>query len=318
MSAVPEAAGWIDVLIVAYRSRDDIVSCVTAARGIVGVHDVVVVDHGDDGSGADARRAGARVIADPSNPGFGAGQNRALSVTGSPYVLILNPDAQPCAEAITDGVSFLEHHRDVAVVQGAVVSRRTGQPERSQGRELGPLHLLGRAVGARRLLRSRPGRTLAKLVPVLRDHVERTPEGPTPVSALAATAWLARRDALEAVGGFDADYFLYGEDLDLCRRLRAAGWQLVALPDLWATHVEGSSAGSPLERELAWWAGTMRFAAGWWTHAAWSCALGAAVIRWATLTIRHPKAAKRAWRAIVVGPMAARGVSRPSRAPVYP
>ncbi len=304
----------IDVLVVAYRSRAEIQHCIDAAGRIAGVHEVVVVDHGDDGSGAIARRAGARVLEDPSNPGFGAGQNHALRTTTAPYVLMLNPDARPQPEAIAAGLAFLRDHLDVGVVQGVVMSRTTGAPERSQGREVGPVHLLGRALGARRLLRNPGIRAVVGRVPAFEDHVHRRPTAPSDVPVLAATAWLARRTALERVGGFDPAYFLYGEDLDLCRRLRAAGWRLVALPDAWATHVEGSSAPSSVDRELTWWEGTMRFGARWWTRGAWCAALGAATIRTLTLTARHPWAARRAWRAVLVSPVAERRLSRRVRA----
>ena len=125
------------------------------------------------------------------------------------------------------------------------------------------------------------------------------PDGPTSVEALAATAVLVRRDAFDQVGGFDAGYFLYGEDLDLCRRLRDAGWELVALPVPWADHDSGGSAASAWTRELDWWQGTMRFAARWWSRPAWRLAQGAAFVRWLRLALRHPRGAKAAWRALL-------------------
>lgn len=132
------------------------------------------------------------------------------------------------------------------------------------------------------------------------------PEGPREVEWLAATAILARRSALDAVGGFDESYFLYGEDVDLCRRLRAGGWKLVAVPSEWATHVSGGSARSSWHREANWWRGTMQFAAARWSRGGWSVAVAAAAIRWLRLAVRHPQSAVAAGRSMVLEPVACR------------
>ncbi len=289
----------VDVVIVAYRSGAAIMHCLAGARAIQGVGRVIVVDHGGDDSWAPAARAGALVIGNSANPGFGAGQNRGFTHGVAPYVLVLNPDAVPKPEAIAAGVRYLDEHSDVAVVQGVVRDGATGEPERSQGRELGVLHLFGRAVGVRRLRRVAVARWLATWVAPLRDHVDRVPHAPIRVDALAATAWLARRDALSRVGGFDEQYFLYGEDLDLCRRLRRAGWELVALPDEWAIHGQGGSAASTFQRELTWWAGTLRFTSQWWSAPRRVGALVAATMRAIGLTAQRPRSVRCIWRATI-------------------
>jgi GT2 family glycosyltransferase len=83
---------------------------------------------------------------------------------------------------------------------------------------------------------------------------DRSTPGTADVEFLAAVAVLARRAALDGVEGFDEAYFLYAEDVDLCSRLRRAGWRLVALPTPWATHVGGaSSEGAGSLRRRRWW-----------------------------------------------------------------
>lgn len=291
----------VDSVLVAYRSEDVIGGALDAARWLGGR--MVVVDHGDGASARRAAAAGAVTVHDPANPGFGAGVNRGVARTASPYVLICNPDAEVVAEAVEAGVELLRTRPDVAAVQGVIVNRSSGLPERSQGVEVGPVHLLGRAVGARRLLSDGFVRRLARRSAVLRDHAQRVPERPEDVESLAATAVLVRRSAFDAVGGFDESFFLYGEDLDLCRRLRRAGWRLVALPDVWAEHLSGASAESEVARELDWWRGTMSFAARWWRGGAWSLAVAAAAVRWARLAARHPRRARGAFAALVAEPL---------------
>lgn len=294
--------GEFDVVIVAYASCDVIGTCVEHACALDGVGDVVVVDHGTDGSGGLARAAGARVLTDPMNPGFGAGQNRGVAVTTAPFVLLLNPDAEPDPVGIKAGREALHDNPLAAAVQGVVVNRVTGEPERSHGCELGPVHLVGRAMGARKLLGLAPVRYLAGRVGRLSDHVERVPIGIESVETLAATALLVRRDAFESVNGFDSSYFLYGEDLDLCRRLRSAGWSLLALPERTALHTSGASAGSNTERELNWWRGTLRFAALSWSETAWLAARVASVIEVARLSVPTPRVFSRAWRELITEP----------------
>jgi N-acetylglucosaminyl-diphospho-decaprenol L-rhamnosyltransferase len=292
----------VDVVIVAFNSGDTVGPAITAARASGPVNHVVVVDHGRDQSADVAVSFGATVVRNPLNPGFGAGQNRGRAATTSPYVLLLNPDARMRPGALEHGLQALEDTPEAALVQGTIINDRSGTAERSQGIELGWLHLWGRLLHLRALLSTRLGRFGATLVPVTRDHVARVSSRSGPVEALAATAILARREALEQVGGFDERFFLYGEDLDLCRRLRDKGWLLLALPVPWADHTSGASAASDWEREVAWWSGTMLYAARWWDTRAWRVGLAAAGCRATVLAVRHPRQARRVWSALVVRP----------------
>lgn len=297
----------IDTSIVAYRSEDMIAAAVDRAKQLGGR--VVVVDNGDGSSARVAACSGAVAIHDASNPGFGTGQNRGVAFTGSEFVLLCNPDAEIVPSAVFAGADLLRCRAEVAMVQGAILNQVDGTPERSAGVELGPLHLLGRAVGAKALLRVSWVAALARRSARLRDHADRLPSAPVDVESLAATAVLVRRSAFDGVGGFDETYFLYGEDTDLCRRLRAAGWKLVAVPDVWATHTSGGSAESSWTREANWWRGTLQFAAAWWRTPAWRVAVLAAVLRWVRLAARHPRQGPAAFRAMVVDPFRRRAGS---------
>ena len=291
----------LDAVLVAYRSDDVIRTAVEGAKALGGT--VVVVDHGDGGSARQAALAGAVAVHDPSNPGFGAGQNHGLAFTESAYVLLCNPDAEIDAAAVRAGVEVLDRRPEVAAVQGVIVNQATGQPERSAGVQVRPLHLLGRALAAKALLGVPAVAALARRSAVLRDHADRVPQEEVEVESLAATVLLVRRAALNAVRGFDESYFLYGEDLDVCRRLRAAGWKLLALPDVWATHTSGGSADSSWTREANWWRGTLQFGAGQWSGTGWALAIAAVTLRWCRLAVGHPLHAPAAFRAMVLDPV---------------
>jgi N-acetylglucosaminyl-diphospho-decaprenol L-rhamnosyltransferase len=296
------AAARLSVVVVAYNSRDELPASLGALAGVPEVAEVVVVDHGGDGSAAVAADLGATVLRDASNPGYGTGQNRGVASTTGEYLLLLNPDAVVDPGGIREGVAVLDAAPDVAAVQGVIRNRTTGRPERSQGVALGPVHLMGRAAGARRLLRFDAVRAVARRVPVLTDHVVRTPDRPVDVESLSAAALLVRRSAFEQVEGFDEGYFLYSEDLDLCRRLRAAGWRLVALPVGWAEHASGASSAGWWERELVWWEGTLRYAALWWSRPAWAGARLATLLRVVPMLVARPRRAPEVLARLVLAP----------------
>jgi len=294
-------APGLATIIVAFNNATTIGQLVRSVAEIRGCSTVVVVDNGTDGSGDVAAAAGALVVRCPDNPGFGTGQNRGVAATTEPFLLLLNPDAELVTGGVEHGLEVLRSRPDVAAVQGVITSRRTGGPERSMGPDLRWVHLVGRALELKQLLRTSGGRLLARMAGV-DDQVNRVPGTTSEVETLAATALLVRRSAFEDVGGFDEQYFLYGEDLDLCRRFRLRSWKLLGLPIPWATHQDGSTSANDFERELAWWNGTMTYAARWWPRLDWALGLVAVGIMAARLTARRPSEWKRIESRLCLGP----------------
>jgi N-acetylglucosaminyl-diphospho-decaprenol L-rhamnosyltransferase len=295
-----------DVVVVAYRSEGEIARCVSALTRERGVASVTVIDNGDGRSAAIAESLGAIAIHVPANPGFGAAVNRGATGGDAEAILVLNPDAILQPGIVATALSRLEHDPMLGAVQGAIVNVTTAQPERSAGRELGLVHLIGRALGLRALLRFGAVQLLARRSSILRDHVDRRPDAPHTVETLAATAIVLRRSAFEEINGFDEGYFLYGEDLDLCRRLRDAGWRLQSSPETWATHRSGGSAATAWDRELTWWEGTLRFARVHWSRRRVAVAMAIGILEAALLIGRAPartgEVLRASWRTATVRP----------------
>ena len=204
----------------------------------------VVVHNGDRGEAqwpdwlpAAVRAVPIRVVA---NRGYGSALNEAVRATTAPVVLGCNADLVPppgLLAALLRSVPRWSGHRPAPAVVGVPLVNADGSPQGSAGRlPTLPRILLGR-------LRRRAMRKY--------DAAATPPSG-----GLAAAPWvtgacvLLDRAALEQVGGFDEGFFMYYEDVDLCRRVAAAGWG-VYLADLPAVrHLHPYHDGPPTPTRL--------------------------------------------------------------------
>jgi GT2 family glycosyltransferase len=179
-----------------------------------------------------------RAICNRENVGFARGVNQALAATSAPLVLIMNPDCRLVAGAISALRAVLNEHDRCAIAgprilnpDGSVQGSARGDPDMLTG-------LFGRTTVWRRLL---PGFTAAKRNVVAEEAI-RSGASSVVVDWVSGACMLARRAALESVGGFDERYFLYWEDADLCRRLRDAGSHVRYVPGATAVHRVGHSS----------------------------------------------------------------------------
>jgi GT2 family glycosyltransferase len=203
--------------------------------------EAVVVDNAShDGSGNVVERfqPHARLLRNAQNVGFARGVNQGLAATTAPVVLIMNPDCrlQPGALALLR--TELERADVHAIVgprilnpDGSVQGSARGDPDMFTG-------LFGRTTILRRVL---PDLAVSKRN-VVGDAAVADVESGIAVDWLSGACMLARRSALQEVGGFDERYFLYWEDADLCRRLRARGYEVRYIPAATAVHRVGHSS----------------------------------------------------------------------------
>jgi GT2 family glycosyltransferase len=168
-------------------------------------------------------RPGASIIQCERNLGFAEANNLAAADADTPFLVFLNPDAFP----EPGWLAALIHTAERFPGAGAVGSTqlRADAPGIYDGAG-DVMHASGLAY------RSSYGQTRSS-PPALGESF----------SACAA-AMLVRREAFEGVGGFDARYFCYFEDVDLGFRLRLAGWRVLQSPDAIAAHVGGGVAGA--------------------------------------------------------------------------
>ena len=236
--------GDVAAVIVNYNVRDHLLACVRSLRD-EGVREIVVVDNDShDGSGAALAVADpdARFIPAGANLGFGRAANRGVAATSASRVLILNPDAvvEPgCVKALVGALDG-----DDAL---AVVGPRVHNPDGTRYPSARRFPDLGVAIGHAFLGLVRPGNRFTRRYRML----DRDPDEPGDVDWVSGTCMLVRRSAFDAVSGFDDAYFMYVEDVDLCWRLRRAGWRVAYEPAAGVVHTVGASSDRTPYRMIA-------------------------------------------------------------------
>ena len=231
MSGTPRVA----VVVVSFEASETLLAGLDALRSHASLPlELVVVDNASTDGSADAvraRRPEALLIANTENVGFARACNQGWRASRAAHVLFLNPDAELTAGAVEALVGLLEDRPAVGAA-GPRTRGSDGTIQVSTGPDLSPLAELRQ----RRLVLGvalREARALAEAEALhAREHEP---------AWVSGSCLVARRAALEAVGGFDERFFLYEEDADLCRRLREAGWGVVFTPAANVMHHLGRS-----------------------------------------------------------------------------
>lgn len=221
VQAVAESAGAgpIEVVVVDNASTDDSVERLCAALPVV---------------------TPVEVIRNTANTGYARACNQGAAQTHAETLVFLNPDCIVEANTLTVLRRALDED-SAAGLAGAMILDKDGSEQRAVRRRL-----------------PTPGRALSTLSGMERLGVggvnaasEPLAENPVEVEAVSGALLCLRRRAFDAVNGFDEDYFLHCEDLDLFARLQGAGWKVLLVPAARAMHGLGvSSASAPLK---TWW-----------------------------------------------------------------
>lgn len=244
----------VGAVVVNYNTRDHLVQCVRSLRAD-GVTEVVVVDNASaDGSGQvlEQSDADAVLLTMTSNLGYGTAANRGVAATDADYVMILNPDT--VVEPGTLKVLAEALDRDPGL---AVVGPRMENVDGSLYPSARCFPNLVDAAGHAFLGFFVPANPYTRRYRMLDwDHSQAGDVG-----WVSGACMLVRRSAFASAGGFDEAYFMYAEDVDLCWRLRQAGWRIGYEPGGRVVHSLGASSRQhPYRMILAHHRSLLRFA----------------------------------------------------------
>lgn len=238
----------VDVVVVSWNDRPRIGTALDSVFALSEVRDdpdfagVVLSDNGStDGTCAFVReRYGdlVTIVENGANLGFGAGVNRALAVSASAYVFLLNPDAELRDGALRNAIAFMDAHPRCGIA-GSRIYNPNGSIQRSCGEfdtwagaflrssAWGELPLLARFANG------------AGLRDFAYDRERR-------VDLAIGAALTIRRALFDEIGTFDERFFLYHEEVDLAKRAADAGWETWFVPSSEAVHEGMGSSGGRL------------------------------------------------------------------------
>jgi N-acetylglucosaminyl-diphospho-decaprenol L-rhamnosyltransferase len=235
----------VSVVIVACNARTYLERCLREVSG--GVAEVIVVDNGStDGTAELVRERFDDVrLLRQENLGFARANNEGMRLATGRYFLLLNPDAWPVGDAIRQLVAEADRHPEAGVV-GPLLLNPDGSLQRSV-RGFPSLWRLATEYLFLRKLAPRT-RTFNAFYGANFDH-----RSECAAEWLKGAVLLLRREAVEDVGGFDPSFFVFGDDVDFCYRLRHAGWTVQFTPSARFVHVGGVSTRphwARMQREL--------------------------------------------------------------------
>jgi GT2 family glycosyltransferase len=225
----------VAVAVISFNTREVLQACLDSVMAAGAVETVVVDNASTDASAKMVRQRfpTVRLVANDANRGYGAAANQAIDACSSAVVLLLNSDTVLRPDALRALGAYLRAHPRAGVAGPGLV-----HPDGSLQRSTYPF-----PSAADTFLGESGLHVALRAVPVLRERFLRTwsHDRARPVSWVLGAALAIRRTAWADVAGFDEGYFMYGEEVDLCRRLAAAGFETHYAPVTTVVHLGAAS-----------------------------------------------------------------------------
>jgi N-acetylglucosaminyl-diphospho-decaprenol L-rhamnosyltransferase len=251
--------GQFAVIIVNYNTRDHLRACLSTVISEA-PSEIIVVDNASSDQSAEMVATDYPQVllqVNKKNLGYGAAANQAVARCHAEYVLLLNADTLLKPGTLQVLKQHLDQHPRVAIV-GPRLEDTDGTLQASCYPFPTPLNTFLENNTLAIFL----GRKIRRYIPALGSYYLRTwpHTHPRPVPWVKGAVLAARRQAFEAVGGFDESFFMYFEDADLCYRLTLHGWETHFTPAATVVHVGGASTvHRSAEMEIQLLASTLRF-----------------------------------------------------------
>lgn len=243
----------LSVVILSYNTKELLRNCLLSLKRLqneVSLKVIVVDNASRDGSCLMVSKEFpfVKLVRNKKNLGFAKGNNRSRKYVKSKYVLFLNSDTILSRGCLRETLGYLERHKDVGALTCKILLP-SGDLDKDTRRSfvtpwVGFTHLILRL-----------DRVFPKSKFFSRYWYGYIPEDKVhEVDVIQGAFFLTRKKILDDLGWFDEDYFLDGEDIDLCWRIKERGWKIIYYPKVSILHFKGASKGkvaSPRNREVS-------------------------------------------------------------------
>jgi len=226
---MPTATPLISFIVINYRSRHLLPECLASlSRGCRTPREVIIVnnDHNPLPRQLFGDAAAIRIIENGRNRGFGAASNRGAASARGAFLCFFNPDARIVGKNFSSILSFFEKDATLGLVGGRLVQKNGAVQPWSAGEEVTPWNIIWNKATSRHMR--------------MPWHSEKNRS----VAWISGAAMVIRKEIFDALGGFDERFFLYFEDVDLCRRARDLGKKILYVPSVRIIHHGGGSVKS--------------------------------------------------------------------------
>jgi len=229
----------ISIIIVNYNVKHFAEQClrsVEAATGSLSV-EVFLVDNGSSDESVEYLRSrfpSVTIIDNGENLGFGRANNIAFKRAQGRYLFVLNPDTLLGEDTLHALVEYMDEHPRAGAAGPKILTRDGSFDVTSKRGFPTPWVAFCRFSG------------LARLFPMSEffgryDLLYLSPDQPAEIDSLVGSCMIVRSDVYREIGGFDEDYFMFGEDIDWCYRMKQTGWQIHYAPVTTIVHFKGES-----------------------------------------------------------------------------
>jgi len=227
----------LSVIIVNFNSKEFLFQCLKSICNAEfnGSLEIWVVDNGSMDSSVEMLTKefpDVHCIFETENKGFAFANNRALKQVQSKYILLLNPDTILVDDVLNKLVEFMNLHPNVGICGPKLLNKDgTFQPQCKRGFPT-PIVVLSYFLKLHLLFPKNKifGKYLLTYL---------NPDLINEVDSVSGACMLMRKEALDSVGFLDENFFMYGEDIDLCYRVKKLGWKIYYIPDALVMHYGG-------------------------------------------------------------------------------